>query len=458
MVEILVEIRMRWNAPWTLLLVATMSLPIATAAADENAQEATPAAATSADDAAALRREIEALKKQIQVLQDQMKLLLSQGAAPAGAGAPPLAPAPPAPVAKSQSVLNPAISAVFQSIGNTSLKRSDQANGFDLSEAEVAMQSVVDPYIKVDLFLSFPAGDSPEVEEGFLSTTALPGSLTLKAGRFKSAFGKWNTFHTHAFFSVDRPAVLTQFFGEESLTDDGLSLSALIPNPWGLYIESISEVGTPREGESFNSSRRSLNYLEHLSGFFSPTANSSIEVGLSATVGRTGPDAELIEALSDPNLAAPPTPADHLDSAVGGLDVTYKWKPLQMNTYRSFLWQTEWLASRRHVEELQASGSLRPDVVSAHGGYTYVEGQFAKRWRVGARYDLTEMPFDSTARIRGASLVVRFIPSEFQELRFQAESIRRNDPAAALFNGENDDTRLFFEWIPVIGAHGAHKY
>jgi len=440
------QIRLRAAA---LILVVLTAPAFAQQAADANA----PAAETSA-----LRREIDELKRQIKMLQEQMQLILG-GGAPATPSAP-MAPAaaPAAAPTRSQNLLNPAISAVFQTIGNTSLKRSDDKNGFSLSEAEIALQSVVDPYTRVDLFLSFPADGAPEVEEGFLTTTALPGPVSIKAGRFKSAFGKWNTVHNHAFFSVDKPEVLTEFFGEESLTDDGVSFSALIPNPWDAYIESISEVGTPPGGTSFNSERGDLAYLEHLTSVFTTSTNSTLEFGLSATRGRTGPTTSLLGALSDPNLASPPTPADHLGSAVAGVDVTYKWKPLRLNLYKSFLWQTEWLTSRRHLETLTPAATLSTGVVTSHGGYSYVEGQMAKRWKFGARFDRTELPDDDSAVIRAASVVVRFIPSEFQELRFQAEKIRRNDSAAARFNGDTDDTRIFFEWIPVIGAHGAHKY
>jgi hypothetical protein len=54
--------------------------------------------------------------------------------------------------------------------------------------------------------------------------------------------------------------------------------------------------------------------------------------------------------------------------------------------------------------------------------------------------------------------VIRFQPSEFQEIRFQYKHTRRNEDAAARFDGERDDDQIFFEWIPVIGAHGAHKF
>jgi hypothetical protein len=461
----------------TLSHARAMLLALVILSASAGMTPAQPAPSTSAAAAPAapgpaeieaLRREVEELRAMIRILQEQVQALRAPeaGATAAAPAAPPLPtpeappPAPPAAAApvRSQNLLNPAISAVFQATGDTSIVRKREENGFDLSEGELALQSVVDPYAKVDLFLSFPAGDTPEVEEGYVSTLSLPGSLQLKGGRFKSAFGKWNTLHTHAFFTVDRPDVLVQFFGEESLTNDGLSLSYLVPNPWGLYIETVSEVGTAREGTAFNSDRRALSYLEHVSAFFNTSADSTLEFGLSASRGRTGPGEVLNQALADPNVPATLAPQEALASAVQGVDITYKWKPRTLNVYKSFLWQTEILRSHRDVESLTPALTLVPGAVTSLGGYSYVETQIAKRWRIGLRGDLTGLPDSERAREWGSSGVVRFQPSEFQELRFQIEHIRRNEEAAFLAGGDPDDTRLLFEWIPVIGAHGAHKY
>src|SRR5260221_9995407 len=77
-------------------------------------------AAGSSEEIEALRREIEKLKEMIRILQSQVEALGAGG----GASPPPAPPSPPpqAPVAptRSQSLLNPAISGVLQTIGNTS--------------------------------------------------------------------------------------------------------------------------------------------------------------------------------------------------------------------------------------------------------------------------------------------------------------------------------------------------
>jgi len=200
--------------------------------------------------------------------------------------------------------------------------------------------------------------------------------------------------------------------------------------------------------------------LERLSGTFNTTLNSTFEVGLSAARGRTGPSDALGRALAGCGIPCSSLqPRDELVSAVEGIDLTYKWKPLRLNVYKSFLWQNELLRSHRDLDVLDsAAPGLVSGSVSSLGGYSYIEWQLRKRWRIGARYDLSGFPDDRTARESAGSAVVRFQPSEFQELRLQFTHTMRNSGAAARFDGEENDNQVFFEWIPVIGAHGAHKY
>src|ERR1035437_9167748 len=79
-----------------------------------------------------------------------------------------------------------------------------------LNETEVSFKSVVDPYIRADFFVSFSRDPvthnyGVNVEEGYLTTLALPYKLQLKAGKFKEAVGRINPTHAHALPFVDLP-------------------------------------------------------------------------------------------------------------------------------------------------------------------------------------------------------------------------------------------------------------
>lgn len=445
------------------VVLAALALGSAAARGQESAQ-------TESDSAARMQREIEELKDQLRALKEQVEALTrasaAQPAAPVAAAAAPEAAAPPPalqPTAAPQSAnagnaFNPAISAVFQGIGSSSINHNRDDDGFTLSEAEVGLQAVVDPYARVDMFLTFGADGSAEVEEGYMTFQTLPGGLQAKAGRFKSAFGKWNQLHDHAFFTVDRPDVLTSFFGEESLSSDGASLSWLVPGTGSAYVESITQVSSTPNDVTFNGRRRDPMFLQHLSSVFTLTSNATLELGASGATGKGGPSEQLLDAIDTAGLSGTLNPSNDLSSSIFGADLIWKWKPVQYNVYRSFLWQTEALQSVRRTQQLDPAGSLFETTVRSFGGYSYAEYQFAKRWRAGLRYDATEFPDDDTARQRGASVVLRVQPTEFQEFRFQFKHTGRNDAAAARFNDIGSDNEFFIEWIPVIGTHAAHKY
>src|SRR5206468_4652911 len=102
----------RLRAAAVLLLALTPPV-FAQEPADANAPDGSKPESGPSVETAELRREIEELKRQIKMLQDQVQTIL-------GGGAPATPAAPPAPVAtnaaptRSQNLLNPAISAVFQ--------------------------------------------------------------------------------------------------------------------------------------------------------------------------------------------------------------------------------------------------------------------------------------------------------------------------------------------------------
>ena len=86
-----------------------------------------------------------------------------------------------------------------------------------LDETEFSLQSVVDPYIRADFFLSLSRDPvthkyGMEVEEGYLTTLTLPAKLQLKVGKFREAVGKINPVHPHALPFIDLPASICKLF------------------------------------------------------------------------------------------------------------------------------------------------------------------------------------------------------------------------------------------------------
>ena len=172
-----------------------------------------------AADPQALRQEIDQLKADFETLRRQYEDRLSAlearvaslnepvPAQPEAVPAPSVTLAAQSAAAGSSKVFNPDISVLGNFAGAAGKNPLSEEPSLSLTEVEAAFQAVVDPYARADFFLS--AGpEGLEVEEGYVTFTALPAGLLLKAGKMRAQFGKVNTLHTHVLPWVDRPLVL----------------------------------------------------------------------------------------------------------------------------------------------------------------------------------------------------------------------------------------------------------
>lgn len=296
-----------------------------------------------------------------------------------------------------------------------------------LNETEISLQATVDPYARADFFLSF--GRNPEtgkygatVEEGYLTTLSLPAKLQLKAGKFREAVGRINPTHPHALPFIDLPNAYVNLFGEEGLNDEGLSLSWLVPNK-AFYQELVVQT-TSGFSESPAFARSGGNhfvYLGHLKNFFTLSDNATLELGVT---GISGPN----DSSRITNIAAG--------------DLTYKWKPVTMNTYKSVTWQSEFYYSHNNQTENNA--------VNAFGLYSFLQYQLSKRYFLTGRYDYGEKPYDKSIKEQAYSLTLGWYATEFSKMEVEAKT-----------TDDNTQSRFYqawLRWIFVIGAHGAHQY
>jgi hypothetical protein len=296
-----------------------------------------------------------------------------------------------------------------------------------LNETEVSLQAAVDPYARADFFLSF--GRDPEtgkygveVEEGYLTTLSLPASLQLKVGRFRSAVGRVNSVHPHALPFIDMPNAYVNYFGEEGLKDEGVSLSWLLPTK-AFYQELLFQVTSGySESPAFaRSEGNRMLYVGHLKNFFTINDDNTLELGLTG--------------ISGPNDSA-------RVSNMGAIDLTYKWKPVKLNTYHSLTWQSEFYFNHASL--------MNNYSMSSFGMYSFIQYQLAKRWFLTGRYDYGQKPYDKTIKENAYSLTAGWYATEFSKLEFETKT-----------TDDNIDKRFYqawLRWIFVIGAHGAHQY
>ncbi len=327
---------------------------------------------------------------------------------------------------RSLSISNPRIS-VIGDLQTWYQPNKQHSLGAALNEMEFAFQSAVDPYARADVFFTVEHNaetgeNSAGIEEAYVTTLSLPAQLQLRAGRIKPAFGRINTPHSHTNHFLDYPGSWSQLF-DQGLAGDGFSLSWLIPQTL-FYQELTAEVmnGAIESPVFSTQPQQGLLYSAHLKNFFELNENMTLEIGLSALSGQND--------SSD-------------NSHILGGDLTLKWKPLQMNTYKSISWQSEVYLASLGQGSIGSAQSL--------GMYSMLSWQFAKRWIATGRYDYSNVIKGNALKHPWtAALLFGWYATEFQKL--EIESSWNNQ-----YSGQNGPG-VKLRWIFVIGSHGAHQY
>ena len=351
----------------------------------------------------------------------------------------------PAPAASADSPLIPQISLIFDGAAAWFSDRNNlqqgghdpTRTGFNLQQLELHMESNVDPYLHFAANIVWgPAG--VELEEGFAQTTALPGNLQVKAGKFLNPFGRLNPTHPHAWHFVDAPFALTKMLGPDGSRGLGTEVAWLAPLPW--FFEARVAVSHPDSdtGRSFVGAEAKpvhtpadLVWTGNIQQFFAMNDDWSLLWGLSTQQG-TGPQ--------------PQTTAQ-----IYATDLYLRWRPLDNPDRLAVSLQMEALARVREWTLLNSGP------VADFAGYAQLVAELNPRWEVGERSELgtgvKDDPLDPTwsGKRHKHSLQVTYYPSHFARLRLQGSidvPSWRDEPIYACM--------LALE--TVIGAHGAHTY
>lgn len=323
---------------------------------------------------------------------------------------------------------------------------TENRNGLDLQEAELAFYSDVDPYSRLTMLLAvhpeYTANASGgvdqtwaiEPEELYADSSAIEG-VGLKIGIFKGAFGKHAQLHTHAFPFVLPPVVVANLVGDEGLSDVGVSVGKMLPTSWFSELTLQYLRGKGENSEFSSQSPNSGVELIHWKNLVDLSDDATLEAGASFATGKNSVDG-------------------HTD--LYGLDLTYKWRPALGGKYHAVIVGAE-LISRR----LQ-----QPDtpLEKGDGGYVFAGYQFAERWQALARYDQLQVT-DANAAVnpdleslttRRYSASIVFAATEFSSFRLEYDQTR--GPHRGRGSDDYVEHAGFLQANFTIGAHPVHAY
>jgi hypothetical protein len=432
-----------------------------------------PAAAQEAD---ALRKEIEQLQQQLKSLSDRLQRLEARPPAPppaaasAPAAAPPLAPIAPLSAADllrprqpfglyqqrgaGQLLFDMGVTGDF--VGNLTQSNVEKAQGgtfggqenrFFPREVELSLFGQIDPYAYAEVRVE--AGEEERGAETGLSLAeasvtmlTLPFGTQAKFGQIRNRFGYSNVIHEHDLPWVDRPNVLRRFFGDEGLTEKGLEVTIVPDLPF--YLEGLAGVFNGDNEAAFGrGTLRAPMFTGRLRTFLELGEASALQLGMSVASGET------TEKRRDTIL---------------GWEGRYKYRPEGWLHPLVTVTGEALYALRRVNVEVDTDGDDMTDLIKKReqdrfGWYLGGEVQPFRRWAFGVRYDWTQFP-DRPGSERAIEPYISFWTSEFLRFRLAYKNTVRDHRDGFDDNGgtARKVDEVFLQGTFILGAHPAHPF
>jgi len=246
-------------------------------------------------------------------------------------------------------------------------------------ELELGATGYLNPFARGDVFLGF-AEEGVEVEEAFLTLTALPGGWSLKGGIYYMDVGRFIPLHAHAFPFVNYPLFVTRYFTEEGYHDVGFQPSTLLEVGPAAVTLRADVVNGEVEGEEEGGGEADttgaplpergladLGYNGSADAFFTTGDFSWLDVGTSVGTAFLGPSPDLRMVWYDVNAK-------------------FKWRP---NRRTAFTVEGEIMVQCRDVETSTGIETTHP-----MGFFVYADYVFGRHWNVGPLLDYAQDPFD----------------------------------------------------------------
>lgn len=346
-----------------------------------------------------------------------------------------------------------------------------EKKGFNLNYAELAISSSVDPYF--DLTAIFHIGESSfEIEEGYIKTRELPYNLSVKLGKFKSAFGYLNDKHHHAYSFADMPFIYSALVGGHALNEKGVQLQYVFPTD--LYLMAGVELLRGENESSYGGSAFSpLNAEEDFKGI-DAASQPNLLIGYIKSSFDAGDAGTLLGGVS---IASGESRISHLEDEEGahafagttkiyGVDLTYK---KYFSATKALSFQNEYLyrdmRGTRYIPNPTSDAWSKELATSKEqsGFYSSLVYQHTKNWRVGARYsaisknDVTVAGIDTKKEddLNVLTAMLEYNPSEFSRIRLQYNN---NSSQFNEDGGREDLHEVILQFNYTIGAHGAHAF
>jgi hypothetical protein len=307
-------------------------------------------------------------------------------------------------------------------------------NGVFIREVALGFRGAIDPWADAMVELSVGQHGVGEdwhfhVEEAYARLKQWPGlnyaplGIEIKAGMFKTAFGRMNRIHLHNIPHVTYPLALRAFLGEEGYAAAGLSLSTSFAlaqkSALTVFLEGVMGSAVPMQQEG---ATKVPNAIAH-AWFHQELADGHyLDLGASVLFGRRG------EKESG------------LFTMLGG-DLHYSYTPAGFGQDPLFLFGAEVFAADDKAQEPWALG-----------GFTWAQTRLVGSSFVGVRWDVAPHEKKNKEHQHALGAYVGYYTTEFLRFRFGYEHVM---PKFSSFAG---DHRFMLSMNFVLGSHPVEPY
>jgi hypothetical protein len=253
-----------------------------------------------------------------------------------------------------------------------------------IRDGQVVFFEPIDPYTNAQFTIDLPENGTANIEEAWVYFNKLPGSTSVRVGRYLPRFGLLDLMNTFQLPMVDRPRAIGDYLSQDGLVTTGLEANAYIPNPWdwNLKLNLNAVRGDTLQGTA-NTDLTYLATLDYSRDLFS---SGSFESGVSVAQGPSPVGQS--ETLEEPYIQ-------------------FQYAPTQRKIWT---WSTEaMLAQRRGL------GSEN----DKNGAYTFLDYNFNLRYHVGLLLDLADQAVAPYGKQLGIGPNATWFLSDNMRLRCQ---------------------------------------
>ena len=323
-----------------------------------------------------------------------------------------------------------------------------------LRSVEVDFRAPVDPYAEAVAILAVEdeAGTGfeldPEEVYGIIKRIPIletaPLGMKVRIGKYRAAFGVNNRLHLHDNPWISRPLVISKYLGSEhgdffesGYNPVGIDVEFFLPSPAPNSTLEMN-VDILRAGElalANGSGDTQPAFLAHLNWFKDWHNEHALTLGLSGYYERSFPQTRLL-----------------------GFDLTYKWRPAERGSFRSFVAGGElFLGDHGFQNELDIDGDGVADFSrevrqTPVGWFAYAQYQLSWWLFAGLRYDRVQEPGSTEFTHENWSGYLSYYTTDFLRFRLGYEHRSSNHPGSVALN------TLLFEVNFVFGSHPIEPY